>query len=229
MGLTVLLHGFGSTPASWRPVAERLGDETVAPRILGHGGPPTAQTFDDEVDRLAQTLRGHGPVVLCGYSMGGRLALGLLLRYPALVARAVLLGTHPGLDSPAEREARVTLDEARARRLEREGLDAFFARWDASPLFARRSPPPREGLKAAGLAAALRRLGLGRMPSRWEALAGNRVPLTWVVGEEDPRHGPIARRAAQRSGSPCVVVPHSDHDVLGCRPDAVAELLETAR
>ena len=54
MGLTVLLHGFGSTPASWRPVAERLGDETVAPRILGHGGPPTAQTFDDEVASIAR-------------------------------------------------------------------------------------------------------------------------------------------------------------------------------
>lgn len=226
MALTVLLHGFASTPASWAPVARRLSGEAVALELLGHGGPLTAAGFDEEVDRLAEALRGRGPVVLGGYSMGGRLALGLVLRHPQLVRRAVLLGTHPGLPSPEEREARVAADEAWARRLEEDGLEAFCAAWDASPLFALRPTPPRDGLHAAGLATALRRLGLGRMPPRWEALRANRVPLTWVVGAEDPKHGPISERAARWTGSPCVVVDRSDHDVLGCRPDVVAELLE---
>ncbi len=228
MVLKVLLHGFASTPASWAPVVRRLRGETAAPQLLGHGGPTTAASFDGEVDRLAEALRGRGPVVLGGYSMGGRLALGLVLRHPYLVRHAVLIGTHPGLESPEERQERVAIDEDRARRIEEEGLEAFCAAWDASPLFARRPPPPRQGLQAEGLALSLRRLGLGRMPSRWDALRSSEVPMTWVVGAEDPKHGPIGKRAAKQTGSSCVIVAASDHDVLGCRPDVVAELLEAA-
>ena len=228
MGLTVLLHGFAATPASWQPVVARLSSEAVAPRLLGHGGPTSARTFDEEVDRLAETLRGRSPVVVGGYSMGGRLALGLLLRHPERVSRAVLIGTHPGLETEASRRERAALDDARAERIEAEGLERFLAAWDAAPLFTRRAPPPRDGLEAGGVALALRRLSLGRMPPRWAALATTRVPITWVVGSDDPTHRPISARAARCSGAPCVVVPDSDHDVLGCRPDAIAALLEEA-
>ncbi|HJL23869.1 MAG TPA: hypothetical protein RMH80_16655, partial [Polyangiaceae bacterium LLY-WYZ-15_(1-7)] len=221
-------HGFAATPAVWDPVVAELDGVAVAcPRILGHGGDAAGvERFDDEVDRLAAELAPEAPWVLGGYSLGGRLALGLLVRHAELFERAVLLGAHPGLQDEGARATRRHADAERARRLEGEGLEAFLAAWDAQPLFERRPTPPREGLEAAGLARALRVLGLGAMPSRWGDLAQIAVPTDYAVGAEDLKFRGLLPRL--RNAWPAVethVVPVADHDVVGCAPGAVAALL----
>lgn len=219
--MLVLLHGFAGTPHAWDAVRAQVKEPALAPAILGHGGPNAGTTFDDEVDRIAALIPEGS--VLAGYSLGGRLALGLLLRHPQRIRRAVLFGAHPGLPDE-ERPARCALDDARAAACELD-LSRFLETWDRAPMFSRRTPPSREGLTGDGLALSLRTLGLGRMPSRWGALPTTSVPITWVAGREDPRYVELMGRASQHAGR-CVLVDDADHDVVSCAPAFVAALLQ---
>ena len=228
----VCLHGFTGSPTSWDPVLAALRAQgarplrVLTPTVVGHEGaaatlmegghtqvapvahdsapasPPTATSFEDEVDRIARGLP-RGTLHLLGYSLGARLALGLAVRHRVRFESITLVGVHPGLVDPAERSARAAADDALADDLERGGLAAFVARWEALPMWAsqRRLDPAvlavqraqRLQQDPARLAAALRVLSLGRMPSYVDALPTLDLPVTLVVGHAD---APFRPRAA---------------------------------
>ncbi len=145
----VLLHGFTGGPDSWNGVRSHLVGpwsraRTLAPHLAGHGEhftePPDElagdfgnASFDAEVDRLAVLCRDHAApaeqTVLVGYSLGARLGLGLVVKYPNLVQRAILVGVNPGLESTEERRLRHEQDEQLAQLAEQAGLQAFLKRW----------------------------------------------------------------------------------------------------
>lgn len=97
----LLLHGWViSADLNWwqvyQPLAER--GQVVAPDHRGHGrGLRTQQPFSLEAaaDDAAALLRhlGVGPAIVCGYSMGGSIALLLWRRHPELVRGLVLQAT----------------------------------------------------------------------------------------------------------------------------------------
>ncbi len=148
----LLLHGYAGHPDDFGAVAARLpaGSRALAEPIYGHRGHPEtgALCFEDELDRLASRLRELAlpPLHVAGYSLGGRLALGLVARHPALVARATLIGSQPGLRTEAEREARRRADAAWIELLERQGVGAFAEAWEAQPLFASQRSLPAAAL-----------------------------------------------------------------------------------
>jgi 2-succinyl-6-hydroxy-2,4-cyclohexadiene-1-carboxylate synthase len=186
--------------------------------------------LDADLDRLAP----HGPAVLAGYSMGGRVALQLALARPDRVAALVLVSSTAGIEDPAQRAQRRALDDARARELEDEGVASFAARWVALPLWdgdpvAVREQQRRE-LEAgdvAGLAAALRGLSPGAVPAVWDRLPALRPPLTVVVGGRDRRYRALGRRlVAEAPESPReVVIAGAGHGLLREAPAAVAAAL----
>lgn len=235
----VLIHGFAGAPEAWEEAAGLLppGISVHALRVGGHGRPLEVSSFAGEVDRLASVIHGRGAVGghLAGYSMGGRLALGLLARHPGLAASATLIGAHPGIEDENERSRRRQADEVWARKLEDEGLEAFLDAWEAQPLFSTQSPAQRarqrqqrEGLRARDLAAALRTLGTGSMPPYgWrEALP---VPVTWAYGALDERFQAFAQSMERRhAASRAIAVPEAGHNVVLERPAAVAKILATA-
>src|SRR4051794_36701606 len=167
-GDLVLLHGFTQTGRSWRPVVELVAPRyrCFAPDLPGHGDAAERRPVSfDAVAAYVAAARAPA-FALCGYSMGGRLALDFALRMPARVTRLVLVGASPGLADPAERQARRQADEELAARVERDGLEAFVDAWGAQPLFAHQprgvagmARADRMRNTAAGLAAALRGLG----------------------------------------------------------------------
>ncbi len=239
----VLLHGFTGAPASWDPVLERLdAPDAFAPSLLGHDGTPgpaDVQGWDDELDRVARLVRHRfdRPATLAGYSLGGRVALGLLVRHPELFAGAMLIGASPRLADPAEREARRSEDAARARLLEREGLPAFVAAWEALPLFRTQSVLDRDVLERqravrlahdpAGLARSLRVLSLAAMPDYRAALHRVAVPAHVVAGEADAKFRALATEmAAELPRARITIVAGAGHNVVLERPAEIARLLQ---
>ena len=108
----LLLHGWtSSADLNWWRVYGRLG--TLGPVIAvdhrGHGRGLRSDepfTLEAAADDAAGVLRelGLGPAIVCGYSMGGPIAMLLWRRHPKLVAGLVLEAT--ALEwraSPAER------------------------------------------------------------------------------------------------------------------------------
>ena len=233
--MIVALHGFTGGAESWAAVESACGVPFATPALLGHGAEaPSVETFDEEVDRLAGVI--DGPVHLVGYSLGARLALGIALRHPGRVRALSLVGVNPGLEHDDDAQARREADQALAARLERDGLEAFVDFWEALPLFeTQRVLPPavraahrerRLGNSSSGLARALRVLGLGAMPPRWNDLPTLSMPVTLVVGELDAKFRALALRALRRIPTCRLeVVRGIGHDVLVEAPVALAKIL----
>jgi 2-succinyl-6-hydroxy-2,4-cyclohexadiene-1-carboxylate synthase len=200
----VLLHGMLGAPSSFDALRASLGDRAViAPWLPGHGPDPrpVPSSFTACVDALAETLAPHAPFDLLGYSLGARVALGLLARHRLLIGRALLVSVHPGLASGPARAARSEEDERWARRAE-DGIAALADAWETRPLFAtQRSLPAqaiavqraaRIGHTPAGIAAAFRVLGLGAMPEMASTIVVERARVGLVVGALDEKFANLA-------------------------------------
>ena len=242
MASPVLLHGFTGSSASWGDgLLDALSSAGFPPGLLdvpGHGSRagethPSAFTLE-RVEELVEEAAGPGASPLVGYSMGGRLALAYAARNPHRVTALVLESASPGLATAEERAARRASDEALARRLDEEGMEPFVAFWESLPLFATRQGLPPEvrarqrALRLANdprsLAASLRGLGTGALPSFWEALPGLALPVLLLVGGRDEKFVRIARRMADRlPEAELVVVPDAGHTVHLERPEAWVE------
>lgn len=245
----VALHGFTGSSVTMRPLTRPLTDNrrVATVDLPGHGrsilDDAQAYGFDHTVDAVARVIDQHGlgPSHVVGYSMGGRIGLGLTVRHPECVASLALVGASPGLSDPAERSARRRADDELADDLLEHGLPAFVDRWMASPLFASQERLGADSLAAAraqrltndpdGLAASLRGAGTGAQQSYWHDLAGIDVPVLLLVGDEDPKFRAIAMRmAAGLLRSAIEVVPEAGHAAHLENPDhvvaAIRELLD---
>ncbi|MBL0143198.1 MAG: 2-succinyl-5-enolpyruvyl-6-hydroxy-3-cyclohexene-1-carboxylic-acid synthase [Betaproteobacteria bacterium] len=241
----VLLHGFTGTGEFWLPVANALPRRhCIFPDLPGHGGtdaplPPESWRLDRAADALALLMDelGVGRFALAGYSMGGRLALGLALRHPDRVAALALIGATPGIADAGERAARAAADLELAASIERDGIDAFSRQWEANPLFASQSAAPpalreamrkqRLGQDPARLAGALRAFGTGFQPPVHEELERLTLPVLVVAGELDTKFTGIARTMTGRiPGSVLRIVAQAGHAVPLERAQACAAELE---
>ena len=243
----VLLHGFTGSPASFDGLSAALlrrwpRSRVLCPPLLGHGARPPIEPerFEQEVDRLASEIRvaGFAGAHLCGYSLGARLALGLLGRHPWLFAGATLIGVHPGLTSEEERAARVGSDERWCQLLEREGTPGFLRAWQAQPLFetqARcsaaelaRQAEIRRNHSASGLQRALRVLGLGRMPDLRGVLHVQPLRLQLLVGALDAKFCALGQRLAATAPAQLEIVAGAGHNLLLEAPERVLRVLTRA-
>ncbi|HEY2200406.1 MAG TPA: alpha/beta fold hydrolase, partial [Solirubrobacteraceae bacterium] len=181
----VLLHGFSGTHRAWDDVVGRLRPERYLPLALdlpGHGEAASAERPITFAGCVATVLAAAPErFTLCGYSMGGRVALHVALAAPERVSRLVLVSSTAGIEDEAERAARRLADHRLADELERggwAGFDSFIERWRTQPLFAR--DPPEVGAMAReemrrndpdALAWVLRGIGTGEMAPLWDRLA----------------------------------------------------------
>jgi 2-succinyl-6-hydroxy-2,4-cyclohexadiene-1-carboxylate synthase len=235
----VLLHGFTNTGASWEPVVAALPERyrALAPDIRGHGtaGAVRPVSLAGVLEDLAAV--DGGAFELGGYSMGGRLALHAAFARPERVRRLILIGASPGLADPAERAERRAADEALADEVEGMTIEAFAARWARTPVLAGQPPEVLAAVNAqrlrnrpAGLAAALRGLGTGALPSLWDRLGELTIPVELVVGERDAKFRAVAERmAAALPDARLHVVAGAGHAVHLEQPGAVAGIIAGGR
>jgi 2-succinyl-6-hydroxy-2,4-cyclohexadiene-1-carboxylate synthase len=215
----VLLHGFSGTRRAWDGVIARLNGERYRPLALdlpGHGAAPARDgsiTFASCVEAiLAQAPRRFA---LCGYSMGGRVALHVALAAPERVSRLTLVSCTAGIEDDAARAARRASDRRLADELERTSFEQFIGRWGAQPMFAEDPPEVVERAREdqrrndpRALAAAMRGIGTGEMTPLWRRLRELAMPTAVVVGDRDAKFTAIGRRmAAQLPVGELVVLP----------------------
>jgi 2-succinyl-6-hydroxy-2,4-cyclohexadiene-1-carboxylate synthase len=236
----VLLHGFAGTGRLWDPVVARLDGERyrpLAPDLRGHGAASARRpiSFASCVEDVLG-LVAH-PFTLCGYSMGGRIALHVALAAPERIDRLVLVATTAGIADAAEREQRRAADEALAAETERGSIEAFADRWTAQPLFAGTPPDAAASWRAdlldndpVALAAVLRGMGTGSMEPLWDRLGELTMPATVLAGERDPKFRALGQRlAGALPDGALVVVPGAGHGIPREDPAAVAAALTPRR
>jgi len=104
-GPTLLfLHGWGMSRGLFRPLAHAIAAQHTAWLLAmpGYGQSAALQNgerIDVSADHIVRQLALSGPVDLCGWSMGGLLALNIAYRYPQWVRRLVLFSATPCFQS----------------------------------------------------------------------------------------------------------------------------------
>ena len=190
-------------------------------------------TVERTADDLAAILRrlGAAPADVVGYSLGARIALRLAIAHPDVVRRLVLESPsrrHRGPGGARPNDGPPTT--ALADRIERDGIAAFVAEWEAQPIFATQAalPPARAARIRAirlanrpdGLAASLRGAGQGvdgaaaRPPRRGSAPRRSSSPAPSTIAP-DPRAESVA---AGIPGARLAIVDGSGHTPHDERP-----------
>lgn len=217
----VLLHGFMQSGLSWENVVESLlpGHCVYALDFLGHGKsakPRTAElyaydasvrmveSFLEEVACLApdgSKRRAH----VVGYSMGGRIALGLASSEKDLLYSLVLESCNFGPDGEEERIVAEERNRAWASKLRSSGIEAFVGYWEALPLFQTQCEmgldevirPERLANDAEAMALCLEGAGKHAMPDAAQSfavVASTWIPVKYLWGYDDRNSEPVAHR-----------------------------------
>jgi 2-succinyl-6-hydroxy-2,4-cyclohexadiene-1-carboxylate synthase len=237
----VLLHGFGGTHRAWDGVIARLPPERSRPLALdlpGHGEHAGAWDLGGEAITFAgcvEHVLAHSPerFVLCGYSLGGRVALHVALAAPKRVARLALVSTTAGIEDTSARAERSASDHRLADELERIPFEDFIEHWRTQPLFA--DDPPEVGAlaredqrrnRADALAAVLRGVGTGEMTPLWDRLEELTMPVAILAGDRDAKFQALGRRMVELLPVAKLVIVPGGHGLLLENPEAVAQALQ---
>ena len=196
----------------------------IAPDLRGHGeseSPDGAYTMDemaDDVIELLDHLEITQPVVLGGLSMGGYVALSLVLRHPGRVCGLILCDTRAAADTPEaahgrEETAREVVREKSGRRMIETMVPRLFGK------VTREKYPQRveamlavmERTSPQGISGALR--GMAIRPDRRGDLQRIKVPTLVLVGEYDVISPPAEARemAASLTDARLEVIPGAGH------------------
>lgn len=229
-----MLHGNFGSPSDWRPVIEILekaGHECRALNLWKYLEccPKSLKETGALIAAEIAALDPHP--YLCGYSLGGRLAIHALLHDPSMWKGAIFVSTHPGLASEQERIARRESDaEWGVKCLEMPWPD-LLNQWDSQPVF---SPVSREKKVddarlnlypwRRSIARAFIDWSLGSQQDCRAALQACRVPCLWIAGADDPKFTVLARSVA---GDNTRLVPACGHRVPMEAPAALASLIDS--
>lgn len=204
----VLVHGFASSLrenwelTGWVKRLVSAGRRVIALDCRGHGDsakPHDMTAYSDmssDVIRLMDHL-GIERADLMGYSMGGAIALDLILHQPQRFRRAVLGGvgvfSRGATESTAIADALATDDPAT--------ISSPVAR-------AFRDFAEQRGNDLKALAACIRR---GRTRPDAQTMASIRIPVLVAVGEKDDLVSGADQLAAAIPGARLITVPDRDH------------------
>jgi pimeloyl-ACP methyl ester carboxylesterase len=243
----VLVHGLGGAASNWVELAPSLARtrRVLAPELPGHGGSSplaAAPNLNPFADRVADVLRREGVVeaTVVGHSFGGSVALRLAMRHPRLVGSLVLAGA-AGISSsrraavyglrlsallkPGRRLAPYRGQIARSPFLR----TLVFGGWGADDPAAL-SPRVAEGFLAgpgrhSDTISAVR--ALLREDPRTE-LHGVACPCVVLWGARDTQVGVAdAFEYARRLGAPLRAIAGCGHLLIGERPDACLDAIES--
>jgi 2-succinyl-6-hydroxy-2,4-cyclohexadiene-1-carboxylate synthase len=158
-----LIHGFSGSLHSWEYLLFDLEKKfhLLLVDLPGHGRTPLPNEPDFNLVQLGEALgqlissAAEGPAFVCGYSMGGRIALHTALYAPEMVKGLALIGSWPGIADAKEREERRKSDFELAKNIREKGMEWFADYWGNLPLFASQkslAEPVKEKLRESRLA-----------------------------------------------------------------------------
>ena len=207
----VFLHGFLGCKLDWEPYIKYFGG--IAIDLPGHGDAP----FYDLSKILPQ--KAH----LVGYSMGGRIALEWLYRYPNRFPSATLLSTNLGLETEEEKQNRIHQEEMWIESIHKDGINHFIQTWYQNPLFEGAPIPAyRYQQNPDLLIQAIRKFSLAKQQNFWNSLPKS---TTFLYGEQDRAYRKTYERLCTM-GRDAHLIPKSSHAIHLQNIPACIEFIE---
>ena len=184
--------------------------------------------FEATARRLNGEAQEHKADVLLGYSLGGRVALHMLLEARHMWRAAIIVAADSGFEDDGLRPARLKQDRRWGQRFLSEDSEVVMADWDAQTVFAGfANPLPRASLDARRVALAFDALSKARQRNLLPDLAKlSRPPILFISGEHDLRYTDIGVKLSRQC--PAIehqVIANSAHRVPWEQEEAFAEVV----
>jgi len=242
--VVLMLHGFMGSSQDYAGIASILENDCycIAIDLPGHGD--TIVNGADNCYRMEKTAEGVVEFVnqkkiskchLVSYSMGGRLGLYLVIKYPEYFDKVILESVSPGLKTEKERSERIEQDKKLAQKILDNDFEDFIETWYRQPLFAslrqdetklKKMMESRRENKE-GYALSLLHMGTGVQSSLWKELKKIKSPTLLLAGDLDIKFKAIAKEmVVSIPGANLSIIPDAGHNVHFEMPDIYSEVVQ---
>lgn len=221
-----LLHGFTGSANDWNGIAQGINNNFIPISIdlIGHG----KSDFPNELkyyqaDSLVEQIKKitthftEEKSILCGYSMGGRLALSFANKYPGKLKGLILESSTYGIKDETERKVRRKQDKELTEFIQTHSIDEFADIWLDNEIFNSLKQLPKEKFnllkeekkknKKRGLINSLLGFGTGSMSCLFNNLKNIRIPTLLITGEFDRKFSEINKEMEKE-------LPNAKHSVI---------------
>ncbi len=227
----------------WWPLLIQLSEHfhCICVDLPGHGQtiapdydiPNTARSLVELLDSLPIDRPCH----LFGYSLGGRIALYLMLYYPQYWRKVALESASTGLANLTAQQERQRQDQAIARKLRQPNLDfaEFVDHWYQQPVFQGMNAQPNFSELIAQrcqnqpleLARSLENAGLGSQSYLGNLLAANKISLLLLAGANDRKFVAINQAmAASCPAAELLILPDCGHNLHWQQPQRWSQVVQ---
>ncbi len=206
----LFIHGFMGSGDDWQDIIKKLDGKysVLTIDLPGHGKSliEKEEYFSFHyVNKSINTILDFlqiDKIYICGYSMGGRVALNYATRYPERVKKLILESSTAGISGIKEKKERQKLDELMAEKLENIPYSKFLVEWYQLPLFSSLRDNHRhydiiaskKGNNPKQLSISMRKMGTGNMESMWFKLSYLSMPTCIIHGEYDTKYSDISQK-----------------------------------
>ncbi|MCH8326873.1 MAG: 2-succinyl-6-hydroxy-2,4-cyclohexadiene-1-carboxylate synthase [Bacteroidetes bacterium] len=220
------LHGFTGSSMDWNNIIPFI-DKSFIPisiDIIGHGKSDCPDDLNyyktnsliEQIKKVTEYFTKER-FTLCGYSMGGRLALSFAIKYPGLLKGLILESSTYGIKDETERELRRKQDKELTEFIKTHSIDEFVEHWLNKELFDSLKKLHEEKLnkiknekrknKKIGLINLLFGFGTGSMPCLYDELKSLTVPTLLITGEFDQKFSEINKEMEKE-------LPNAKHSII---------------
>lgn len=197
----VALHGFLGEAWDWIFLARAKKYLLVCPHLYFAKKWPA--NWNEAIDEICAFLSPLQSFSLLGYSMGGRIALGIYF-HSSLAHTLIIESSHSGLSQETEKEERRAADSQLLANIHsQEKLQIFLKNWYAMPLFRgierARDYPLLLSKKLANIRSyqkAITLFSLGEMPCFDKSLS--QTFIHYICGKEDDKYFHIGKKLQEQ-------------------------------
>lgn len=208
----IFFHGFLGSGESWNKIVPHINNPIILIDLPGH-----AKSHFKDIDNFSFTDWNNdfksildqlhiNQINLCGYSMGGRLALSFACEYPQRVNKLILESSAPGIRDKVEQNNRVEKDLLDILEMKKD-YSGFVRKWATHRLFENQKDRNLSGWKAqrkirlqqneSQVSLSLQFLGNGKMPQLWDKIKKLQSSVMLITGSEDSKYCRIATECFQ--------------------------------
>ena len=237
-----LMHGFMGSGSVFSELIDNISKlcNPVTIDLMGHGktggsDKPEHYTHKQQVSDLKSVLGrlALDDLYIYAYSMGGRLALHLVMNHPKLFKGLILESSGCGIQDKESRNKRKNLDENRAVEITSD-FDSFIKKWNRNSLFqnssAKNEDEYNQYLRKQNpqyMAASLRGFGSGVMPPLCDKLEKLQVPCLLLTGSEDRKYrSQMSEMEKNIPEAELAIIQKAGHRIHVDRPEKIAKIIQ---
>lgn len=216
----IFLHGFTGSANEWEETALGIDSRfnTAAISLPGHDNylPEDSIEYTENgiishINEMVNRITNKG-IILAGYSMGGRAAIGYTNFFSEKVTGLILESSSPGIENENDQQARYLEDRQLARFIEENEIENFLTYWYSKPLFTGIIDNPekftslfneKRKLNRQGLINSLLGFSTGKF-NHWHNISNFEQPTLLITGSGDKKFTQINKKME-------VLIPKSEH------------------